>query len=238
MQRELIGAAEDAAAAYRRDASIDSAVAAHNERIKQAYEAMVRAGFDAMAMDTYQRITGAKITAEKLEVKQDDDEIRIALNRAIDLYLRRYSATKITQITSTTMKQIRRDIRIAMEAGLSVAETAAMIAKRGRDLAGPRAAVIARTEIHSAANYGAIESAKLTGVVQRKVWLSVEDDRTRGADDNDEWDHSDVDPVGLNDVFKIRNLKGGTDAELMYPGDPNGPPGAIINCRCAMGYEV
>ncbi len=237
MQRELIGAAEDAAAAYRRDASIDSAVAAHSERIKQAYEAMVRAGFDAIAMDTYQRITGAKITAEKLEVKQDD-EIRIALNRAIDLYLRRYSATKITQITSTTMKQIRRDIRIAMEAGLSVAETAGMIAKRGRDLAGPRAAVIARTEIHSAANYGAIESAKLTGVVQRKVWLSVEDDRTRGADDNDEWDHSDVDPVSLNEPFRVRNLKGGADAQLMYPGDPNGPPGAIINCRCAMGYEV
>jgi hypothetical protein len=26
--------------------------------------------------------------------------------------------------------------------------------------------------------------------------------------------------------------------ELMYPGDPSGSAGNVINCRCAIGYVV
>ena len=235
LQRELAEAARDAARAYQRDASIDSAVRAHDDRIRDAFVAMARAGFEAFAMDTYRKITGAK-SVQGMEYKQED-EVQIALNSAIDKYLQRWTAQKITQISSTTAKQIQRDVRRAMEDGLSVADTAALIARRGEELAGVRAAIIARTEIHGAANYGAIEAAKETGVVERKVWLAVKDDRTRGQD-NDEFDHSKVAPAGLNEPFIIRNLRGGMDAMLQYPGDPAGPPGAVINCRCAMGWEV
>jgi len=58
-----------------------------------------------------------------------------------------------------------------------------------------------------------------------KVWMANHDAKTRP-------DHAEADgqEVGMDESFDV----GGE--QLMYPGDPAGSPGNIINCRCTVYY--
>ena len=90
-----------------------------------------------------------------------------------------------------------------------------------------RATVIARTEAVGALNAGRNDAFKLaeeeSGTDMVKVWLATEDSRTRPS-------HREADgqrvPMGANFIV------GGHS--LAFPGDPSGPPGEIIQCRCTM----
>jgi hypothetical protein len=89
--------------------------------------------------------------------------------------------------------------------------------------------MIARTETHSASMAGSLAMAEASEVVRMKEWIPVNDDRTRQGDNSD-FDHTNVDPVGLREKFNV-------SGELLdCPGDPAGSAGNIINCRCAMAY--
>jgi hypothetical protein len=90
-----------------------------------------------------------------------------------------------------------------------------------------RAVTIARTETIGAYNAGTL-TAWLTAeqaLEERldKVWVSTHDQRTRH-------DHRDADGqrVALDGVFMV----GGQS--MRFPGDPAGPPGQVVNCRCTM----
>jgi hypothetical protein len=60
-----------------------------------------------------------------------------------------------------------------------------------------------------------------------KQWLTAE-----GAPHPRHADYSDLDGQtrGLNGAFDVRGFA------LMYPGDPNGPPGEVCQCRCALAF--
>jgi uncharacterized protein with gpF-like domain len=90
-----------------------------------------------------------------------------------------------------------------------------------------RGALIARTETHGAANYGADGAARATGLKLRKEWIAAEDERTRP-------DHNEANGqiVDMDQAFDV-----GGEA-LMYPGDPAGSAGNIINCRCGVSHVV
>ena len=92
-----------------------------------------------------------------------------------------------------------------------------------------RTEMIARTETIRASNSGNEELFREWGVEQ-KEWLSTKDDRTRGLDPNDKFDHWDADGqvVGINERFDV------SGEMLDYPGDPTASPGNTINCRCAV----
>ena len=62
------------------------------------------------------------------------------------------------------------------------------------------------------------------GVVLKKVWIATADDRTRES-------HLELDgvEVDVDDVFPNG---------LEYPGDPNGEPEEVYNCRCTMQTHV
>jgi HK97 family phage portal protein len=81
---------------------------------------------------------------------------------------------------------------------------------------------IARTTMTGASNAGSVEAWKQSEVVSDKTWISaLIPERTRDA-------HSEAhgQTVGLSEMFSV-------DGEnLMYPGDPSGSPGNIINCLC------
>ncbi|WP_280332002.1 phage minor head protein [Nocardia wallacei] len=89
------------------------------------------------------------------------------------------------------------------------------------------AAEIGRT--NGAAIYNATKLARAaleerdTGVALDKVWLSLHDGRTRHTHQL-----ADRQRVALAANFVV----GG--AALRFPGDPYGPPGEVINCRCVI----
>lgn len=82
---------------------------------------------------------------------------------------------------------------------------------------------IARTTMTGASNAGSWEAWKQSEVVKGKTWISaLQPGRTRDA-------HAAAhgQTVGLNEMFLV-------DGEnLMYPGDPQGSPGNVVNCLCA-----
>lgn len=85
----------------------------------------------------------------------------------------------------------------------------------------------ARTMVTSAENVGRLNSMKdliKQGIGVFKIWISTHDSRTRSS-------HRvlDGETIPINQVF----WNG-----LMYPGDYNGEPGEIWNCRCTLGYEL
>lgn len=93
-----------------------------------------------------------------------------------------------------------------------------------------RALTIARTEAIAAYNGGKMASfrayANSAGGNWEKLWLATDDHRTRFTHTGE--GGGDLQRVPLDEPFII----GG--AQLMFPGDPSGPPGEIINCRCSM----
>lgn len=93
-----------------------------------------------------------------------------------------------------------------------------------------RARAIARTEAIAAYNGGRfngfVSQAAQLGGAWDKIWLATHDHRTRftharktGADEQ---------RVPLLSPFAVG------ESLLMYPGDPTGPPGEVINCRCSI----
>lgn len=91
-----------------------------------------------------------------------------------------------------------------------------------------RAEAILRTETTRAANI-AHHGQQLLAAQQtpglRKRWMATGDSRTRRS-------HlvahaaTFSDPIPIDEPFDVGGFK------LMYPGDPAGPPGETINCRC------
>jgi len=91
-----------------------------------------------------------------------------------------------------------------------------------------RAMTVARTETIGAVNAGVFRGAQLDAeargdVAPFKQWISTEDTRTRPTHTK-----ADKQRTLLSEPFIV----GG--ARLLFPGDPTGPAGEVINCRCSM----
>lgn len=142
-------------------------------------------------------------------------------------YAKQLSATKVQAIQQFTRDQVRKIIENAIEAGLSVDDTANRLRQTYDGFKGVRAETIARTETASAVNYGklshATEAEQELGLVVTKEWLATQDDRTRET-------HAaaDGETVALQEKFQV-----GSDY-LDHPGDPAGSAAEIVNCRCTI----
>lgn len=90
-----------------------------------------------------------------------------------------------------------------------------------------RGMVVARTEAiaaHNAGTYaGFLSMAEFDPQPWEKAWLSTSDGRTRPTHRR-----ADTQRVPLNQMFRVGR------ARLLYPGDPTGPPGEVIQCRCTL----
>ena len=96
---------------------------------------------------------------------------------------------------------------------------------------------IIRTESVAAANFATGESAKQMFNEQdlMKEWITAEDGRVRRIP-RDQASHRAMNGVTIPaaDKFDVPT-KDGID-RLMFPGDPNGSPSNVINCRCTVAY--
>jgi SPP1 gp7 family putative phage head morphogenesis protein len=121
------------------------------------------------------------------------------------------------------------ETRTSLLEGFAEGESIPKLASRVRNVIDDtesRARTIARTEVISASNAGSLAGAAQYGAVQ-KVWLATADSRTRET-------HLDADgqSVGMDELFSVG------DDSLRFPGDPNGSPDEIINCRCTLIYQT
>lgn len=110
---------------------------------------------------------------------------------------------------------------------MTVAETKRLVQKAVYDkpMSDTRALRIAKTEAAGAMSQGSWDQAKAFGDLYRsKEWLAFEDDRTR-----------------MTHLFAMAQGPIPIDEEytngLMYPLDPRGDAGEVINCRCVQTYS-
>lgn len=129
---------------------------------------------------------------------------------------------KISKVNEFTQKKVAE----TLHEGLGKGENLTQLTERIKIQLGSnraRALRIARTQTGGAVNTGRHEGLKASGV-ELKSWLTAKDENVRTAHRQAEADS--VEGIPINTPFNV----GGE--LLMYPGDPAGSPGNIINCRC------
>jgi hypothetical protein len=204
------------------------------EKLEAAYREMITAATVSFGMRIWQQGKAHGLVFEK---KQDFAEIM--LFAAMKYLAREVIRKRIDGVEMETRMNIIRAIARGYVDGIGQNEIANRIMEIAPRISENRAKLIARTEVHGAANYGSLEAAKQTGVTTKKEWLSAADERTRSFDAGDEWDHASFDgtTVGNDESFAFTSAKGQSDS-LMYPGDPSGAAGNVINCRCTLAFAL
>ena len=97
-----------------------------------------------------------------------------------------------------------------------------------------RAMAIARTEVTSAANSASLEAARMNGA-KTKTWVAAHDARTRAAHRLTDRQTVDIDDHYLVPFPFVKGVPSGV-FPMEYPGDPQAPPGLVVNCRCTQAY--
>lgn len=178
----------------------------------------------------------AVITAsgERL-IKQREIKQESAIDLAVAKYIQEVTATKVTQVSETTKQSIRRSIKKGIADGESIPTISKNI-RKDNAFQPYRATMIARTETHSAMNYGNDEISKSLDFEKPvKTWNSALDDRTRS------WHRAmNGTTVARDEMFKVLTpVAGGgfTERSMNFTGDyQNGGALNVINCRCFTLY--
>lgn len=126
------------------------------------------------------------------------------------------------EVNETTERQLRKALVSAVDIGATIDEIKSEVERIFGYAEGYRNERIARTEVIGASNYGAYEAIKQSGLVAKKEWIATVDERTRDT-------HANIDG-------DTAELEGTFSNGLQFPGDPDGPPEEVINCRCTIGY--
>lgn len=176
----------------------------------------------------------------QLETKADEGYLWEEILRA---YVQEYGGRAITNILETTRQQIMDAVQKGLSDGKPLDAIIKSLREKVPQFSRYRAHVIARTETHSASMYAGTEVAKRSRFPLNKIWKSVlTDSRTRdfGESDGDvdAYNHrimNDV-SVALSEPFMVPTKQGNFEP-LMFPGDPNGSAGNVINCRCNVAYK-
>ena len=134
---------------------------------------------------------------------------RQALKRGIDL---EYGKKQITKSVTSSILQ-----------GKSIKNMADDLQKRITTMSRDSAIRTARTAVTGAQNAGRMDSysaADKMGIKIKKRWLATLDSRTRHS-------HAVLDGEQVAQDKKFSN-------GCRFPGDPQGPPWEIYNCRCTL----
>jgi len=188
---------------------------AENGKIKVIHQAFFRKASELGARQTISEVSG--VTGDKLAELAGQALERPAVKRAM-----LQGAQKITGVNVTTGKLIAGQLRAGLDAGEGLADLAARIRERlGGNL--KRAQSIARTQTAGAVGSGRHAGLSAAGV-DLKSWLTARDPAVRES-------HRAAESRYAAGIAVTLPFQVGADL-LMYPGDPGGSAGEIINCRC------
>jgi hypothetical protein len=204
--------------------------------IGEVFETFHRRVGMEFARSTFKQL---KMQTGQIEKKDlNTDRIEFIWEEQILEFVRTRLGDNIASITRSMYQDILRatkeGIKKGVDGGWGIERIANQIVKEQGEIAKWRAMRIARTEVVSASNQGSLIGARDSGVEQKKVWVSVLDNRTRVYEGPMKpFDHWEMDGVSaeMEDPFIV------SGEELMYPGDPAGSAGNVINCRCGIIFE-
>lgn len=164
-----------------------------------------------LSFTLYDAATVRRLIVENPELLPEMSE-QMAIDIPIDL---RWNREKIVDVITSAILQGKRIPEIAgdLERVVGMNETSAV-----------RNARTAVTSAQNAGRQASYEHAAAMGIAVRKRWVATLDKRTR-----DSHRHMDGKEVPYNEPFH-------TDlgSVMMYPGDRNGLPGDVYNCRCTV----
>jgi HK97 family phage portal protein len=146
------------------------------------------------------------------------------LNPLVVDHLESVAAVKLSeQVNETTIRAIQTSLSEGAAAGEGIAQIARRVETVFAAATGPRATMIARTEVLRSSNFATWTAQSFSGVVPQRQWIATGDDLTRDT----HADELDTQIVGIANPFQIPS----SGLTAMFPGD-FGAPEEDINCRC------
>ena len=131
---------------------------------------------------------------------------------------------KIVGINHTVYNQIKMSMWENLRDGGTIQEFSKEI-KNIYNFAGTRSTTIARTETGGIMNESTMGEYRKKGV-EKKRWVGGTPDKRNHAATNGT-------VIPLDEAFQMAD-----GSSLMFPGDPNGGVGAVVNCRCAIAAVI
>ena len=155
-------------------------------------------------------------------------------------YIDNYGAMKIAQIIRATENMTQNYLLRSLRNGASIEDAMRAFSEDVVNIAQARAQTILRTELHAIVQFASQKSVERSGLLVKKVWRTIKDQNTRRfgvLGRQDAFDHlvMDGETVPLPHNFLVPH-RTGTFEPLLFPGDPLGSAGNIINCRCRQVY--
>jgi Phage Mu protein F like protein len=142
-------------------------------------------------------------------------------------WLKSYTPKLVDQLSQTSLRRILGQVVRGQIEGESVEEIRARVERTTASFVRSRPAFIARTEskiISARASADTIDSLGYAKSDLRKKWSTSKDDDVRDS-------HRKLEGVEIPGDQRFAN-------GLLYPGEANGPPAEIINCRCVLLWRV
>lgn len=165
-------------------------------------------------------------TLDELQAEVDFD---LANPRAVR-FLERRAQRFAREVNETTWQQLKEALKEGVQAGESIPQLAERVEEVMAGRIRSSAETIARTEVIGASNGGALEAARQSGVVKRKVWLAALDERTR---ETHVAAHGQT--VGLDEDFEVGGGRGPAPGQIGLPEeDINCLPGDTLVLACGI----
>jgi HK97 family phage portal protein len=203
------------------DGTIDSMAGAYRDVFRAAYAGTIEFFGNQTSEDLSERVRVATPGEVRFEFELGDP--------AVQAFIERETIRTVTDVTTSTKKSIRKLVSVATSGDQTQTADEIALGLQGKyrrwygldpELAFERSRSfrIARTVVHTGSGFGQYEAAAQSRIVTMHVWLTSRDGRVRDI-------HGPLE--GQKVAFGERFSNG-----LLYPGDPAGGPGEIVNCRC------
>ena len=165
-----------------------------------------------------QHALGASVKQLLTEIGKKDDAWTLPPEKVLEFVRNREN--RLADVADEVHAKIKRTLEDGITTGDSVAQLADRVRGAFNEIGEGRAKTVASTETSAAFGFGRHESMTAAGITQRR-WLTSGNANVRPTHEAAEGQ-----TVAIDEPFNV----GG--AELMYPGDEDGPPEEVINCHC------
>ena len=159
-----------------------------------------------------------KQMAEEMETDFDIEDAAVQAFIAVQL-------SRLLEMNNSTRHAVSEVLSAGALADSSVSEMADKLATEFDEMIAVRPEKIGLTEAVASIN-GGRHLAAVRGRGVDKTWVAVADNRVRP---------SHVAASGQTVPVAEKFVVGG--AKMDFPGDPDGPPSEVVNCRCAVAYS-